>query len=195
MNRPMSMSSMAAKFGTVANGEHKNHQSDESSSEEVQQTTRNSTIEVETTRNSTIEEITSSRNTNTSTSSTSSSSSVPAGSSALVQQLLVTKSYNFGTANQNQGSKSTPRLLVPAKSLSSGSGNKVRYNIGSSIDTKTSSETNSTVFNSGYKKQKRTNDGRDHDTPLPQSLYTQRLDSILAQILESIPHDKDQVIR
>ena len=192
MNRPMSMSSMAAKFGTVATGEHKNHQSDESSSEEVQQTTRNSTIEVETTRNSTIEEITSSRNNNTSTSSTSSSSSVPAGSSALVQQLLVTKSYNFGTANQNQGSKSTPRLLVPAKSLSSG--NKVRYNIGSSIDTKTSSETNSTVFNSGYKKQK-TNHGRDHDTPLPQSLYTQRLDSILANILESIPHDIDQVIR
>ena len=148
MNMPMSMSSMAAKFGTVATGEHKNHQSDESSSEEVQQTTRNSTIEVETSRNSTIEEITNSRNNNTSTSSTSSSSSVPAGSSALVQQLLVTKSYNFGTANQNQGSKSTPRVVLgPTKSLPSG-----RYNIGSSIDT-SSSETNSRLFNSGYKKQ------------------------------------------
>ena len=162
----MSLSSMAAKFGTTATGEHhENHQS-----------------------GSSLEEVEPTRTSTSSTSSGSSSSAVPpAGSSTLVQQLLVTKqSYNFGKANQNQGSsKSTPR---PPVSLSSSSTNKSRYNIGSSIDTKSS-------FNDsgGYKKQKTNH--RDHDTPLPQSLYTQRLDSILAQILESIPHDKDQVIR
>jgi len=167
----MSMSSMAAKFGTATGEHHENHQSESSPDAEE--------FEVEPTV--------------ARTNSTSSSSAVPpAGPSTLVQQLLVTKSsYNFGKANQNQGSKSTPRLVPPVSSFSSSSTNKNRYNIGSSsIDTKSSFNSGGA---SGYKKQK-TNHG-EHDTPLPQSLYTQRLDSILAQILESIPHDKDQVIR